>query len=88
MANEMKKEIMKLQKVFDCYDMPNDVMKVFFEETEGEGNRGNDVYVSWDINGDWRDEDGDTDNEKLIDDWFFKNGVVKEDKEIIVQRHW
>jgi len=75
-------------KVFDCQDMPKEVMKAFFEETEGEGNRYNDIYVSWDIAGVWRDCDGDTPSEKLIDGWFFANGANKEDKEIIVQRHW
>jgi hypothetical protein len=75
-------------KVFDCQDMPDAVMKVFFEETEGEGNRYNDIYVSWDISGDWRDCDGDTPSEKLIDDWLFANGANREDKKVIVKRWW
>lgn len=79
---------MRLMKVFDCQDMPKEVRHVFYEETEGEGNRCNDIHVSWDIAGDWRDCDGDTPNEKLIDDWLFANGANREDKEVIVKRWW
>jgi hypothetical protein len=78
---------MRLMKVFDCQDMPCDIRNIFFEETE-DSNHCNDIYVSWDIDGSWRDDTEDTDNEKLIDNWFFEQGAVREDKEIIVKRWW
>lgn len=41
----MEEQKFKLMKVFDCDDMPPDVKKKFFKNTE----KGNDCYVDWPV---------------------------------------
>ena len=75
-------------KVFDCTDMPDEVNEAFFEETDNADGIGNDIYVSWDLSGFWRDIDGYTENEKMVDSWLIEKGAVIEDQEVIIKRWW
>jgi len=43
----MKNKKYKTMKVFDCWDMPENISKLFFDVMEGTGN---DCYVNWCVN--------------------------------------
>jgi hypothetical protein len=81
--------IYEMMKVFDCQwnpGMPPDVQKAFFALHEV----GNDVYVSYDVDGEQYDAD-DPDNpvdrnRKIVDKWLVENGA--EDGETVLIKHW
>ena len=65
---------MKLMKVFDCQDMPDDIRDDFFNHFEGVGN---DVYIDTyvcDI------------NEHSFMKWLIDNGAEENEKVLI--NHW
>lgn len=65
---------MKLMKVFDCQDMPDNVRKEFFGAYD---DKGNDCYVDWYL---------DCEVSTLVDDWVIENGATMDEHVII--RHW
>jgi len=70
----------KLQKVFDCQDMPEDIRKEFFNLWD---NYGNDCYLSYIIG------ELNSPNSSLslnIDKWLIDNGATNGEEVII--NHW
>lgn len=85
-------------KVFDCQDMPDDIMKIFFDQNEC----GNDCLVYYTVN--WLRQAEQEDVEmgltyelseeekleelkaKMLDDWFIENGALNDER--IVVSHW
>jgi hypothetical protein len=65
----------KLLKVFDCQDMPDNIRRQFFDETDHA--HGNDVYIDFVL----EDEDN------SVVKWFRKHGADTED-EVVVKRWW
>lgn len=76
----------EMLKVFDCWDMPDDVRQVFFERC----GQGNDCYVGW-----WPTpaeylEDCVTqanEDNTIVDDWLLNNGALPHEK-VIVSHSW
>lgn len=74
----------KLVKQFDCQDMPNDVSRCFFEETQGAGN---DCLVKWYFGKeDIEDNSEFSPGRASIDNWLLENGAEPGDN--IVISHW
>jgi len=80
-------------KVFDCQSgMSDEVKKAFFSFYEC----GNDVYVTWTVQEDDTEYDGDDEfavNRRLVDAWLMENGAEgrAEDKyngETVLINHW
>lgn len=76
----------EMLKVFNCWDMPDDVRQVFFERCE----QGNDCYVGW-----WPTpaeylEDCVTqvnEDNTIVDDWLLNNGALPHEK-VLVSHSW
>lgn len=80
---------MKLMKVFDCQDMPDDLRHQFFEKERGGLGRGNRCYISWYIAAN-RDP---TLTEQAVDEWLVSQGASgppNEDSEgeHVLIKHW
>jgi len=70
----MNAVIMKTMKVFDCQDMPADVRKEFFDNSEANQN---DCYVSFDTE----------ERECSVTKWLMENGAEK-DEEVLINHWW
>lgn len=68
----------KLYKVFDCQDMPNDIMEKFLNIDRGLQNN---CCVEYTAEG-GRDEDYD-----IVTDWLTQNGA-EFGEEVIIKRWW
>jgi hypothetical protein len=90
---------MKLMKVFDCTDMPDNIRKAFFKAMEGGNSVGNDVYVDWYnleeheyLIKDLENKDFDLYGEEhisnavLVNTWLLENGANIGEEVII--KHW
>jgi hypothetical protein len=79
----------KMQKVFDCQDMPEDVREAFFFFFKNDGGFGNDCCVEWFIH-DTTDPDEET---KMVDAWLIEHGAegAKDDHSAgdkVIIKHW
>lgn len=70
---------MRLMKVFDCQDMPDQLRKVFFHYMSA----GNDCYVIFYM----EDEDSDA-SHKEIYDWLMLNGATYNDESVLIKHWW
>lgn len=87
--------MVKLQKVFDCQDMPKDIRTYFFDNY-GEG-KSNDVYItvyiegSCDINvckNDYKCWSCTFRKYNIVEQWLLDNGATEKDDSVIVKRWW
>ena len=67
---------MKLMKVFDCQDMPEDLQKSFFDYCLDIG-VGNDSYIDWNVNEEFP---------APINKWLVRNDAVF--GETVLIKHW
>jgi len=74
---------MKIMKVFDCQEMPDDVRSEFF----GWAEQGNDCYVKVFIEPYEKLEDDTLVYSPLVT-WLMKNGAELQDKEVIISHWW
>ena len=85
----MGKKKYEVKKVYDCQDMPDKVMRSFFDSTDC----GNDVYVDWTVGGheeyetEEEYEENRDDDFKAVDKWLIKNGA-EGDEEVIIKHWW
>lgn len=71
----------KMMKIFDCQDMPHDIMKLFFSRYD-DGQTGNNCYA------DWTTEVWDMNDPFLeVSKWLVENGA-EVDEEVIVKHWW
>lgn len=74
---------MKLVKVFDCQDMPDQAYEAFFDLFM-DNNAGNDCYVDYWVE---QPEEGVEDNKVTsVNDWLLANGANL--KEHVIIKHW
>ncbi len=80
---------MKLMKVFDCQDMPDDVRESFFDYCASGNSLGNDCYVDW-YSGDIVEEDEEQNpysrNFSKVVTWLVSQGATVDEHVII--KHW
>ena len=80
---------MKLIKVFDCQEMPDDVREAFFCEKEAS----NDCYVDWCLDDLPEDLNSEEDpcygpDYLKVSKWLLENGASIDDKDIIIKHWW
>ena len=75
-----------MRKVFDCWDMPDNVREKFFELCSGGNSVGNDCYVSWFPCSPCFEEDSDIKDSWLVDTWLLENGANA--TETVIVQHW
>ena len=81
---------MKIMKVFNCQDMPEEIKRIFFELNLGTGN---DCYVQWnpELHMEAEDEFGIEDEivkkYKIVQKWLIDNGSA-EDEEVLINHWW
>lgn len=77
-----------MMKVFDCQEMPDDVRRVFFEQTQDHGNS---CYVSWwPTSQQYQEDDGtwqDNEDYTIVDGWLRANGAELDEK-VVVRHSW
>ena len=76
--------IYEIMKVFDCQDMPRDLMREFFRLWD---DKGNDVFLEWTLG------DSNDDVSKRIDEWLCVNGAkhAKDENDIgetVLIKYW
>lgn len=75
----------ELKKVFDCQKMPEGVREAFFKVEKYAGNPGNDCYVSWEVEPNYKDnfEQGAS---EIVGKWLIENGAKV--GETVLVNHW
>lgn len=81
-----------MMKVFDCYDMPKELRREFFDRSEA----GNDCYVSYFLEADCTtmscDKEECSDNCEFIkynniQKWLLENGAIP-DEHVLIKHSW